>query len=644
MDPNQMKMFLDQQMKMFTKMMEGMQVIQNRAQGVQLQQPSASNVQVPQPSPLAVEGDMEENMDFFEKSWKDYAKAIGMDRWPQEENPQKVSFLLSVIGEPARKKFFNFELTAEESDNPEATLAAIREKVVAKRNIIVDRLDFFSATQLARESIDDFVSRLKNLSKMAKLGVLETELIAYKVVTSNKWSSMRTKMLSIADITLTKSIDMCRVEEITAKRSQELSGSYSEVEVNKIAKAKFRSKNQSQRCKFCGDRHEFSKGSCPALGKRCHKCNGKNHFEKVCKATNRFQSRRSRKVKEVKDESTDSDGKTSSCNENSSEESDSEYEIGKIFYNSSKGGGVMAELKLKFANKWKSVVCEVDTGANTSLIGYKWLVKLTGDDNPKMIPSTYRLQSFGGNPIKVLGEVKIPCRRLKRRYRLVLQVVDVDHRPLLSTKVSRIHRIEAERIIEEHKGIFAGYGKFVGQLKKELESLEKEGMIVKESRHTEWVSNIVIVQRGDPESASIRICLDPIPLNKALKRPNLQFATLDEILPELGKAKIFSTVDAKKGFWHVELDEPSSKLTTFWTPFGRYRWTRLPFGISSAPEIFQMKLQEVIQGLEGVECLADDLLLFGAGESLEEALINHNRCLKNLLIRLEKKQREAESI
>ncbi|XP_055622753.1 uncharacterized protein LOC129766261 [Toxorhynchites rutilus septentrionalis] len=134
--------------------------------------------------------------------------------------------------------------------------------------------------------------------------------------------------------------------------------------------------------------------------------------------------------------------------------------------------------------------------------------------------------------------------------------------------------------------MFTGYGKFVGQvslevgpsvppliqsprrvpiamgnkMKKELESLEKEEMIVKESRHTEWVSNIVIVQRGDPESASIRICLDPIPLNKALKRPNLQFATLDVILPELKKAKTFSTVDAKKGFWHVELDEPSSKL------------------------------------------------------------------------------------
>lgn len=239
MDPNQFKALMEQQMYMFSKMMEGMQ-LRSQSQETQGQRPSASNVQVPQPSPLAVDGDMEENMDFFEKSWRDYAKAIGMDRWPQEENGQKVSFLLSVIGESARKKYFNFELTTAQSVDPDTALAAIRQKVVAKRNIIVDRLDFFSATQQARESIDEFVSRLKTLAKMAKLGVLQTELIAYKVVTSNKWPNLRSKMLTVTNITLDKAVDMCRAEEITAKRSHKLSIPNPEVEVNKIEKGKSR--------------------------------------------------------------------------------------------------------------------------------------------------------------------------------------------------------------------------------------------------------------------------------------------------------------------------------------------------------------------------------------------------------------------
>lgn len=66
----------------------------------------------------------------------------------------------------------------------------------------------------------------------------------------------------------------------------------------------------------------------------------------------------------------------------------------------------------------------------------------------------------------------------------------------------------------------------------------------------------------------IRLCLDPVCLNKALLREEFQMPTLDEILAELKDAKVFSTFDAKKGFWQLSLDEASSLLTTFWTPFG----------------------------------------------------------------------------
>ena len=68
-------------------------------------------------------------------------------------------------------------------------------------------------------------------------------------------------------------------------------------------------------------------------------------------------------------------------------------------------------------------------------------------------------------------------------------------------------------------------------------------------------------------------------------------STLEELLPKLCKAKVFSTLEAKDGFYKISLDEASSKLTLFWTPFGRYRYLRMPFGISLAPEEFGKNLQ-----------------------------------------------------
>ena len=83
----------------------------------------------------------------------------------------------------------------------------------------------------------------------------------------------------------------------------------------------------------------------------------------------------------------------------------------------------------------------------------------------------------------------------------------------------------------------------------------------------------------------------------------------------------------------MELDEQSSYLTTFETPFGRYRWCRLPFGISPAPEIFQHRLELAIQNLPGVKAVADDILIYGEGDSDAEAIRDHDQKLINFLNR-----------
>ena len=91
--------------------------------------------------------------------------------------------------------------------------------------------------------------------------------------------------------------------------------------------------------------------------------------------------------------------------------------------------------------------------------------------------------------------------------------------------------------------------------------------------------------------------------------------------------KVFSKVDLSNGYWHCELDEASSLLTTFVTRYGRYQWLRRPFGTKVISELFQRKLNESLEGLKGVVCVADDILIFGISDA------DHDDNLRNFLIR-----------
>ena len=170
------------------------------------------------------------------------------------------------------------------------------------------------------------------------------------------------------------------------------------------------------------------------------------------------------------------------------------------------------------------------------------------------------------------------------------------------------------------------------EVKEKIAEMEKKGIIQKVTEPTEWISSMVVVAKP----GKIRICLDPCDLNKAIQRPKYQMPTLEEVLPRLSKAKVFTTLDAKDGFYQIGLDEASSKKTTFWTSFGRYRYLRMPFGISLAPKEFEHRLHEQLSGLDRVEILRDDILVAGYGDIQEEAEANHDQNLRKLLDRARK--------
>ena len=128
-------------------------------------------------------------------------------------------------------------------------------------------------------------------------------------------------------------------------------------------------------------------------------------------------------------------------------------------------------------------------------------------------------------------------------------------------------------------------------LKKELKDHLETLVVQNVKEPNKWINSMVAVRKP----RKIRLCIDPKDLNKAIKRPHYPLPTIEDILPKLTNAKVFSVLDAQKGFWQIELDESSSFLTTFWTPFGRFRWLLMPFGISSAPEEFQRRSMKCLK-------------------------------------------------
>ena len=122
------------------------------------------------------------------------------------------------------------------------------------------------------------------------------------------------------------------------------------------------------------------------------------------------------------------------------------------------------------------------------------------------------------------------------------------------------------------------------KLKLELDRLEGLQMICKIEEPTSWVASLVVVEKPN---GKLRVCIDPVYLNQALKRLRYPLPVIEDIVSDLADVKVFSKANLKDGFLHAELDNESSLPTTFQTPWGRFCWKCMPYGISPAPELFQ---------------------------------------------------------
>ena len=153
--------------------------------------------------------------------------------------------------------------------------------------------------------------------------------------------------------------------------------------------------------------------------------------------------------------------------------------------------------------------------------------------------------------------------------------------------------------------------------------MQSIGVISKIDEPTEWCAGMVVVPK---QSGKVRICVDLTKLNESVCRENHPLPAVNQTLGQLANAKVFSKIDANSGFWQIELAAESAKFTTFITPFGRFHFNRLPFGISRAPEHFQKRMSEILDGLDGVLCQADDILAHGATQAEHDARLTPVLC------------------
>ena len=121
-------------------------------------------------------------------------------------------------------------------------------------------------------------------------------------------------------------------------------------------------------------------------------------------------------------------------------------------------------------------------------------------------------------------------------------------------------------------------------MEKELNRMEEIRVILKVNEPTNWSAGMMVVPK---KSGAVRICVDLQPLNESVFRAVHPIPTVDKTLSHLSGATVFSKLDANSGFWQIPLAEESKPLTTFISPMGRYYFNKWPFGISSAPELFQ---------------------------------------------------------
>ena len=485
------------------------------------------------------------------------------------------------------------------------------------------------------------------LAEHCGFGQLHDELIRDRIVVGIRDVALSEKMQMDSKLDLQKAVNSARQSKAVKKQQATLRGTPTSTDntVDAVRRAKSQQRATSSRGHRQGDRSQYAqqrsttrsstirnstnKNTCSRCGKSpmhpkqqclareaiCHHCSKKGHFKSMCRSRNTIGD-----ISDEGEELTFLDT--------------IHLEVAVI------NGGTKPWTTILYLNG-HATEFKIDTGADVTVIPATMYEKsrdgsLVSPGRVLRGPSQHALSVLG----KFVGNLKVSNPTVKQDIYVVkgLQRALLGRPAIESLGVAvQVDQVLAHKatVVSKFPHLFKGLGRMTGayhidlkqdatpfaltvprrvaiplmpKVKSELERMERIGVISRVEVPTDWCAGMVVVPKPD---GRVRICVDLTKLNQNVRRERHMLPSVEQTLAQLGGATVFSKLDANSGFWQIELTKESSLLTTFITPFGRYSFNRLPFGITSAPEHFQRRISEILQSLEGVVCLIDDILIYG---------------------------------
>ena len=627
------------------------------------------------PGHLSFEGDIATNWRRWYRSYEYYVIATGASGKAERI---LCSLFLHIAGPDAQTLHAQFEFDSDEREKIQPLTKKFETYCISRSNITVVRHRFHTYNQ-NNESMDTYIRELKARVVDCNYGQLEDSLLCDRLICGVSDEKLREKLLQTDDMTMEKCITMCRRSEVKASQVAERNelketdamtrdGRAPAAQAERHGPPQWRSQptrdstNSRTSCTWCGYNHDRDK--CPARDKECNYCHKMGHFSKVCRARSRYQQpNRQQYTRPLRTLAALDTTPAAATREYYHEPEDPHNGS----YNGDLHIGTIRNIDIKRRGLWYAdykigtvtVKFKLDTGSEVNIIPTEVYSQLA---NTPIRPVQCRIITYSGHRIIPDGEATITidgtpidmlvvkdgspilgkeaCEDLQLLLRInVIETpseIDIEQKQSNDTVKKYNHVFNGLGLIKSEAHIFVDNNvqpcidpprriphAIENDVKNELQRMLNLGVIMKQDDPTDWVNSITIVRKPN----KLRICLDPTQLNKAIKRGAYPIKTIEQVSAKLHDAKYFSVLDANSGYWQIELDYESSLLCTFNTPWGRYRYTRLPFGIKTAGDIFVSEMNRLLGDLPGIQIVTDDILVYGCN------INEHNARLKSLLER-----------